>query len=124
MAVEGLDDLLRRLDELPGAVDAAVEEALADGAQHVADLARSLAPVDAGALRSSIAVEGDGMALRVVAGGEATTRDGFDYSLAVEYGAEGHDAHPFLNPAARALAPSIVGRLARAVSSTITRAFR
>lgn len=84
-------DAIRR--GLPDAIGRGVER----GAQHIADLAQQLAPVDTGALRDSIRVEpGDSPTSRkVIAGGGAVT-----YAAHVEYGTASSPAQPYMTPAA------------------------
>lgn len=115
--VFGLDDLSRRLDALPDALRSEVDREISDGAERIASLARSLASTGTGAERSSIRVERDGGGVRVAAGGPSTTKDGVDHAVIAEFGAAHHPAHPFMNPAVTALAPSIIGRIAKAVTA-------
>ena len=63
-------------------------------ADAVASGARASAPVDTGALRSSISVSGTGTTAQVTTG--------VDYAIFQEYGTHKMPAHPFMTPAAEA----------------------
>ena len=77
---------------LPQAIDTGVEET----AQQVHDTARSLVPVDTGALQTSIEVFGaGGSGERVVSAGQS-----LDYAVVVEYGSAHQAAQPYMTPAA------------------------
>lgn len=78
---------------LPGAIGRGVDRA----AQQIATTARSLVPVDTGALRASIRVEPgrDETSRTVVAGG-----GGVEYAAFIEYGTSRAPAQPFMTPAA------------------------
>jgi HK97 gp10 family phage protein len=86
----------RGMDAIRAGLPGAIERGVVRAADHVADLARQLAPVDTGALRDSIRVEpGDTPTSRkVVAGGGAVA-----YAAHVEYGTADSPAQPFMTPA-------------------------
>lgn len=77
---------------LPAAIDRAVE----DTARDIERVASQLAPVDTGALQTSIEVFG------VMGSGERTIEAGqsLDYAAYVEYGTARQAAQPFMTPAA------------------------
>jgi HK97 gp10 family phage protein len=52
--IRGLDKLNRKLRALPKAAEAAIKTAMAQGADEIVALAKSLVPVDTGELRKSI----------------------------------------------------------------------
>lgn len=89
---KGKDAILAKLRSLVPSVDKAMGEANQGSAEEMATLARSFVPVKSGTLRGSIQVEPGHRpgSYRVKAGGKATTRDGFDYALAVEFGSSQH----------------------------------
>lgn len=55
-------------------------------AERAAEAMRAAVPVEEGAARASIIAEPTARGARVVVGGEGTTRDGYDYVRALEYG--------------------------------------
>jgi hypothetical protein len=75
----------------------AIDAGVASTAEEVANVARSLVPVDTGALQASIEVFGAG------GSGERTVEAGqsLDYAPFVEYGGKSA-AQPFMTPAAEA----------------------
>lgn len=114
---EGLDALKRKLAAMQVAAKREIEKELDRSANDVAALARSLAPVEEGALKASIKVEPGRheLARNIVAGDETAF-----YARWVEHGhKEGGKfvaARPFFFPAWRALRRSIKTRLGRAYS--------
>lgn len=92
--------LQSRIGAIRAGLRAATGRGVQRAAEHVADLARQLTPVDTGALRASIRVEaGPSETSRaVVAGGS-----GVDYAVFVEYGTSRMAAQPFMTPAAKAI---------------------
>jgi hypothetical protein len=90
---------------LPQAIDAGVGET----AQQVHDTARSLVPVDTGALQTSIEVFGaGGSGERVVSAGQS-----LDYAVIVEYGSARQAAQPYMTPAAVQHAADLPHNVAR-----------
>lgn len=88
----GLDDYVVQLDT-------AVDEGLAEGAEQIAELARSLAPVgETGALADSITAQQEGEhEWSVTAGNEEV-----QYAEIVEVGGPHNPATPFMTPASEA----------------------
>lgn len=86
------DELYARLRRLVPAATEQMGVANHKSAEDMADTARSFVPVKTGALRSSIRVtEGPRPgSFYVKAGGPATTKGGFDYALAAEFGTSQH----------------------------------
>ena len=78
------------LGALADEIEERVSTAIAAGAEAVADNARSVCPVDTGALRDSIAVSQDGMNAQI----SANT----DYAAYVEFGTSKMAAQPYLVP--------------------------
>ncbi len=117
-----------RLAAVPESVRKALHPALDKSANEIANAARRNVSDDpatgAPDLKSSIRVEQGRIELaRIVrAGGEATTKDGYDYALANEYGTSKMQAQPFMYPAKQALAKRIENRLKREVRKAV-RAF-
>ena len=97
------------LGALADEIEERVSAAIAAGAEAVADNARSICPVDTGALRDSIAVSQDGMSAEV----SANT----DYAAYVEFGTSKMVAQPYLvtsllgneNAVLSAIAAALVG---------------
>jgi HK97 gp10 family phage protein len=85
----------RGFDRIRAGLPDAIERGIERGANLIADLARQLAPVDTGELRSSISVE-DGahpLARRVVASA--------GHAAFIEFGTSVSEAQPYLTPARR-----------------------
>lgn len=94
---------------LPAAIDAGVQET----AEQVEETARSLVPVDTGALRTSIETFGAG------GSGERTVEagQGLGYAAFVEYGTDKAPAQPFLTPAAEQNRPNLTKNVARHIEA-------
>lgn len=88
--------LARRLKAIPGRMLSRGERAAVMAAEHAAQTARELVPVDTGELRNSISHSPDvrGAVVRAEAG----------HAAMVEYGTEKMPPRPFMLPAARAAA--------------------
>jgi HK97 gp10 family phage protein len=88
------------MDRIRAGLPEAIETGIERGANLIADVARQLSPVDTGALRDSIRVEGgdDALSRKVIAGG-----DGVDYAAFVEYGTSVSPAQPYMTPAKEAI---------------------
>lgn len=94
MAVTGeLIIVFNRIPELIAMVDANARSAPKKVADRIAVTARSLAPVDTGALRGSIE------SVSVERGYSADVIAGAEYAAYVEYGTYKMAAQPFLTPA-------------------------
>lgn len=135
LTVKGKDALIARLQKLVPGVGAVMADANRQSADEMAALARSFAPVKSGTLRDSIAVAAGQRpgAYVVRAGGAATTRDGFDYALAVEFGTSAHTnegmfkgsenpgvhRQPFFFTAFRIIAKKARSRASRAIGKAI-----
>lgn len=105
--------LAARMQALSKDIEAQALAALAEGAQAVADTARSLAPKRTGELQSSI---------RVVEGDDGVTVEATaPHAAFVEFGTLKQPARPFLAPALAACRPAIVERVARAVRAAIAK---
>lgn len=87
---------MRGLQTFRAGLSQAIDEGVNDTAVQIHDTARSLVPVDTGALRTSIEVFGAG------GSGERTVEAGqsLDYAPFVEYGTARQAAQPFMTPAA------------------------
>lgn len=90
---------------------AAAEAAIASAGRGM-ELARSLAPVDSGALRS-------GIGARSAGGAGAEVVSAAAYSAVVEYGTSRAPAQPFLLPMARQMQPEFVRDVTRAVQEVL-----
>ncbi len=118
----------RRMQAIPKSVREAVQPALAKGAAEIAAAAASLAPVDDGDLRDSIAVTLPG---RVTPGGVALPENvaavgagsnAVPHARWVEFGTTKMAAKPFFWPAFRSLRKRAAGRVKRAMSKAIREA--
>lgn len=126
-----LDRLNRRMAAIPKKVREAVKPALVQGANEVATAQRSLAPVDTGALRNSIAVTPPGMTsppYSVPGGGtvagplEALVTAGNSdvrYAHIQEYGSVKNAAAPFFWPAFRLTRKKAATRIKRAIAKAV-----
>ena len=147
MAMQGRDKLLAKLKAIQGAPRKAMREALETGAKQIVETAKSLAPVDDGALRDSIgytfgdytpenanvrgfgAGKGDPDLTVTIHAGNAKAF----YAAYVEFGTSPHDAggkfkgakhpgsaaRPYFWPAVRANKRSVKARLTRAMKKAI-----
>ena len=147
MAVLGLSSLRRKLKRLPDAARAEIGKAMEKIAAEVVTLAKSLAPVDSGALRNSIGwTWGDApqgaMVLGQVKGGSGNLRitiyagnDEAFWARWVEFGTSGHTneglyagsehpgtaAQPFFYPSWRARRRSARSRISCAINVSAKR---
>lgn len=117
-----------RMVAVPIAVKLAVLPALEKDADELIVRQRQLAPQDDGDLKNSIRKEAGegGLSIKVVAGGDLTTRavrDGasatYDYAIAQEYGTAKMDPSPFFWPAFRLLRKRINNRIKRAIGAAV-----
>jgi HK97 gp10 family phage protein len=123
-----------RMNAIPKAVRVAVRPALVKGAEEIASAARTLAPIDTGALKESIAVTGPGETLppysqpggrRVLQENEAAVTVGntdVRYPHLVEYGTAEAPAQPFFWPAFRSTRKRAADRVKRAIGKAIREA--
>jgi len=96
--IEGVDEALRRLEDLPDELAQSLATALNTGGRIIESEAKrnltQAGAVNTGNARASIGVrvEAEPRDLEVVvaAGGELTEADGFDYTLALEFGTRPH----------------------------------
>jgi HK97 gp10 family phage protein len=122
-----LDAILRAFDAIPKAARKPIKAALDKGGKEMVDRMKYLAPEKTGRLKSTIAVEPvSDVAIRVVAGGEATTvpvREGqsatFDYALGQEAGTIDMPANPFFRPAINTTKTRVRRRVDRAVGKAV-----
>lgn len=129
--VRNRERLMRKLKALPEAVKADIRVALERSADEIVALAKSLVPVDKGALRDSIgwtygeAPKGS-MALATGGSGDlkvtvyAGSSDAF-YARWVEFGTVNMSGIPFFFPAYRALRRRVRSRVSRAVTKAARR---
>ena len=95
-----------------GDVTRAAQDALARQAERMAQAAREYAPVDTGALRSSIS--------SCMEGGEAVISASVPYAAAVELGSFARAPRPFLSPAYQALKQETIEAVARAMQEELS----
>ncbi|MGB3500991.1 MAG: HK97-gp10 family putative phage morphogenesis protein [Mesorhizobium sp.] len=122
-----LDAIMRAFDAIPKEVRKPIRAALDKGADELTSRMRYLAPEDDGDLKRSIRKQAlSDVAVRVEAGGEATTRpvrEGvsatYDYSLGQEYGTADHPAQPFFWPSVRTLSKRVRRRVDRAIGKAV-----
>jgi len=100
----GLTELEEKLSDLDVKLNKVLDEALEEIAEKIRDDAKSLAPVDTGALRKSIRIEKKGeLQVSIVAGGGGvinprTDRE-VDYAGFVEFGTSRMNPKPYMQPA-------------------------
>lgn len=117
MTIFGLSQLERKLRAIPKATRVEIRGVLEKSATEMVSLAKTLAPSDQGDLQASIKQEPgrNDLAVVVKAGGEATTRNGYDYSLAIEHGTVDTAEQPFFWNSYRAIKKRAKGRATRAI---------
>lgn len=119
--------VLQAFDAIPRAARKPIRAALDKGADELTGRMKYLAPVDDGDLQGSIRKTPlNEMAVRVEAGGEATTRpvrEGvsatYDYALGQEYGTADHPAQPFFWPSVNTLKKRVRRRVDRAIGKAV-----
>lgn len=96
--------LYEKLTKLAGdAVVQFVDEAVAGATDQLVEKIRINTPRDTGTLANSVhATKTAPMRYRIFAGGKETTKDGYNYALAVEFGTHKMAAQPFFFPSYRA----------------------
>lgn len=122
-----LDAILKAFDAIPKEARKPIRAALDKGADELTGRMRYLAPEDDGDLKRSIRKTPiSDVAVRVEAGGEATTRpvrEGvsatYDYALGQEYGTADHPASPFFWPSVRTLSKRVRRRVDRAIGKAV-----
>jgi HK97 gp10 family phage protein len=126
-----LTRLLAKMEAAKRAPLEAIRPALMQSGSELADMMRTLAPEDTGALKNSITVTGPGQSTPpysqlggsrvagetevLITAGDADTR----YPHLVEYGTADADAQPFFWPSYRLLKKRIQGRVKRAVAEAV-----
>lgn len=127
----GLSRFQQRMRAIPKAVRVAVAPALVKSAEEVADMQRSLAPEDTGALKDSITVTPPGQATpaysqpggsrvanelgAIVTAGNSEVR----YPHLVEHGTTEAAAQPFFWPGFRLTRKRATSRIKRAISKAV-----
>lgn len=140
--IQNLKRLQKKLDRLPAVVKARIREAMEQGAEEIVALAKSLVPVDSGALKNSIGwtwgraprgamtlgtVQGVGgdLTITIYAGNEEAF-----WARWVEFGTKAHtaggmfegatipavQAQPFFYVSYRALRRRVRGRITRGIN--------
>lgn len=134
MSDGGLSSFQKRMRAIPLAARLAVQPSLVKGAEEIAALQRSMAPVDDGDLRDSITVTGPGQvtppysqpggALTVPENAAAITVGKSDvrYPHLQEYGTSFHAAQPFFWPGFRMGRKRALNRIKRAIGKAIKEA--
>lgn len=130
----GLSSFQRRMRAIPEAARQAVAPGLIAAADHIADAIRSLAPVDEGDLKSSIAVTPPGEATppysqpggsKIVGPLQAAVTVGHSkvrYAHLQEYGTTFHPAQPFFWPGFRLARKSAAAKIKRAIGKAVRNA--
>lgn len=134
MSDGGLSSFQKRMRAIPLAARLAVQPSLVKGAEEIAALQRSMAPVDDGDLKNSITVTGPGQttppysqpggALTVPENAAAITVGNSDvrYPHLQEFGTKHHAAQPFFWPGFRMGRKRAVNRIKRAIGKAIREA--
>jgi len=117
MSIFGLSQLERKLRAIPKATRVEIRGVLQKSASEMVTLAKALAPSDEGDLVASIRQEPgrNDLAVVVRAGGDATTRNGYDYALAIEHGTSDTPEQPFFWNSYRAIKKRAKSRATRAI---------
>ena len=116
--VRNKDKLARKLHQLAPEALKALTAANYETAGEMVSTAKRFAPVRTGALQNSIHTEPGPQetgAVRVMAGGPATTKGGYDYALGVEFGTSDTPAGPYFFPSYRLGKRRHKGRVTRAL---------
>lgn len=113
VSVEGADRLQRQLEELSGELYEAVDTAIQEAADAIAEDTRRRVQVDTGNLKRSVAVRTDtGPVIRADIGWFDRSDD---YAVWQEFGTRSMPARPALGPAANAEKRNIPARIQAAV---------
>lgn len=92
-----------RIPQIAEAMRGRAEQAVARCVFDVEARAKGLAPVDTGALKSSITGEAEGL--------EGTVSTGIEYASYQEFGTSRMPAHPYMIPASEAAFPAFIEEL-------------
>lgn len=121
MKLEGMEALQRAISRAPELVAALAGTAVQQSAFALAQRAKSLAPVDTGALRDAIQSDTRGTSGRVGLRPDNQRADGpTTYWRHQEYGTSKRSARPFFRPAADIEAPAFLDRM-RAIGPRLER---
>lgn len=114
----------KRLISVVPEAEKELTEANRKSAEAMVAMAQRLVPVATGTLRDSIRMSaGERPTSFVVeAGGKATTKGGYDYSLSAEFGNVNSPASPFFYPSFRASKKPAKSRATRALRKAIKNA--
>lgn len=124
----GLSKFQRRMRAIPKVVREQTAIAVVKGAEEVADLQRTLVPVDDADLRESIEVHKPGQAFKdkqvretqaIISAGDETAF----YPKWVEFGTTAQPAQPFFFPAYRLLRKRVTARIRRVMNKAIREQF-
>lgn len=113
----------RVMAALPEAVRKPIRDETFAQADELAAAQRDEVPIESGVLAASIGVEQGRNPMRAVvrAGGAITTRGGYDYALAQEFGTKNQSAQPFFWPPYRASRNKIRKRIKEVATRAINR---
>lgn len=95
MKLEGLDEVLKKLDHYTEEMQDNLEDALTKGAMVGERYAKEYAPVETGTLRRSIATDTEEKSSSAVVVRCGTN---LEYASHQEYGTDKMPAHPFMRP--------------------------
>jgi HK97 gp10 family phage protein len=134
--IQGLDRLRRKLKQMPEVIKEQIRQEMEKAAEQIVKMAKSLVPVDSGALRDSIgwtwgdppggamvlAAAGDGdLRITIYAGTRDKKLGDMDafYVRFVEFGTSKMSAHPFFYPSYRANKKRAASRIRRAINKAV-----
>lgn len=111
------------MNALPGDIRQAIRTEIFAQADELAARMRDEAPDETGTLARSVRVEPSPKPMRALvrAGGPSTTRGGYDYALAQEFGTAKQTAQPFFWPTYRANKFKIRRRIKEVTTKAISR---
>ena len=126
-----LDAILKAFDAIPKEARKPIKRAIDKGADELVNRMQYLAPEDDGDLKRSIQkVDISDVAVRVEAGGAATTRPvrkgqsaTFDYALGQEFGTADMPASSFFWPSVNTLKKRVRRRVDRAIGKAVKEAW-
>lgn len=121
--LQNKDAFFRKLGSIVPGMAVDLRAANSKSANEMVGSATRLAEHETGVLRASIRMNPSGpTGFKVEAGGETTTKSGYDYANAVEFGTQKMKARPFFWSAYRLMRRTFRGRASRAVNKAVKRA--